>query len=586
MVILTPPETSFIPGRDELLLACRELSAIGDVAALLESIPRLGAGFCGARGGQLVEADEAGIESILAAYGAPLAAPAEAGDALVTIPIPRASGLRLQLVLEMVPGAHLQPVELSQLEIFAFMSASALARTTLNVQLRASQAIEGALVGAVHDAVITLDGDGVLRSLSGSAETLLGLRRKDAIGKRLRDLAGLLPLALALSSGEKKPEVVQLACGQVRLRLSRCDGVLAVRMVADSHAAAFRAGEQDVSGGASHVIDDLLGDSPLIRRARETAKRMADLDIPILITGETGTGKEILAQAIHTASARAGEPFVGVNVSAIPRELLESELFGYEPGAFTGASAQGHPGRFGLARSGTLLLDEIGEMPLEMQAKLLRVLQEKVVQRLGGSRAKPFTARVIASTNRDLEVEVAAGRFRLDLLHRLRVVQVELPPLRERGSDVSLLVNDQLRRHSKNLRRAIQMAPHVMAAFEAYSWPGNVREMINMLEGEVSLMPASTNVIDAIPSVIERSVRRATPLAGSCGPMTLESAEREACTLALQKADWNVAEAAQILGVVKATLYRKIPRYGIEQPKARLGRPRKPLAKGARQGSD
>src|SRR5471032_2633877 len=581
--LFTPPETSFIRRSEGLLIACRELSTAGNTAALLEAIPRLGAGICEARGGQLLELDAGGIATILATHGAPLMAAAEEPaavpvGALVTISIPRAAGLRLQLVMEMVPGAHLQPVELGQLEIFAFMSATALARAALNLELQASQSIETALVGAVHDAVIALDVNGVVRSLSGSAAML--------IGQRLRDLAGLAPLALALSSGDRCPETIQLACGRVKLRLRCCDGGLAVTLVADSDSAARRAGEQDVSGGARHVIDDLLGDSPLIRRARETAKRMADLDVPILITGETGTGKEILAQAIHTASARAGEPFVGVNVSAIPRELLESELFGYEPGAFTGASAQGHPGRFGLARSGTLLLDEIGEMPLEMQAKLLRVLQEKVVQRLGGSRAKPFTARVIASTNRDLEVEVAAGRFRLDLLHRLRVVQVELPPLRERGSDVSLLVNDQLRRHSKNLRRAIQMAPHVMAAFEAYSWPGNVRELINMLEGEVSLMPASTNVIDAIPSVIERSVRRATPLAGSCGPMTLESAEREACTLALQKADWNVAEAAQILGVVKATLYRKIPRYGIEQPKARLGRPRKPLAKGARQGSD
>jgi len=582
--LFTPPETSFIRRSEGLLIACRELSTAGNTAALLEAIPRLGAGICEARGGQLLELDAGGIATILATHGAPLMAAAEEPaavpvGALVTISIPRAAGLRLQLVLEMVPGAHLQPVELGQLEIFAFMSATALARAALNLELQASQSIETALVGAVHDAVIALDVNGVIRSLSGSAAMLIGQRGKVAIGKRLRDLAGLEPLALALSSGDRCPETVQLACGRVKLRLRRCDGGLAVTLVADSDSAARRAGEQYVIGGAHHVIADLLGDSPLIRRARETAKRMADLDVPILITGETGTGKEILAQAIHTASARAGEPFVGVNVSAIPRELLESELFGYEPGAFTGASAQGHPGRFGLARSGTLLLDEIGEMPLEMQAKLLRVLQEKVVQRLGGSRAKPFTARVIASTNRDLEVEVAAGRFRLDLLHRLRVVQVELPPLRERGSDVSLLVNDQLRRHSKNLRRAIQMAPHVMAAFEAYSWPGNVRELINMLEGEVSLMPASTNVIDAIPSVIERSVRRATPLAGSCGPMTLESAEREACTLALQKADWNVAEAAQILGVVKATLYSKIRRYGIEQPKTRRGpgRPRTPL---------
>jgi transcriptional regulator with PAS, ATPase and Fis domain len=295
--------------------------------------------------------------------------------------------------------------------------------------------------------------------------------------------------------------------------------------------------------------------------------------VAILISGETGTGKEILAQAIHNASARAHEPFVGVNVSAIPRELLESELFGYEAGAFTGASIQGHAGKFELAENGTLLLDEIGEMPLEMQAKLLRVLQEKVVQRLGGSRAKAFNARVIASTNRDLEVEVAAGRFRLDLLHRLRVVQVQLPPLRERGGDIRLLIDQQLLLHGKNLDRAIHLAPHVMAAFEGYSWPGNVRELVNMLEGEVSLMPTGNNVIDVVPDVIERSTRRMSTPSASGESLTLESAERKACARALNKANWNVALAARILGVVKATLYSKMKRYGLEQSKVDAARP-------------
>jgi transcriptional regulator with PAS, ATPase and Fis domain len=291
---------------------------------------------------------------------------------------------------------------------------------------------------------------------------------------------------------------------------------------------------------------------------------VADSHLPILITGETGTGKEILAQAIHNASALAGEPFVGVNVSAIPRELLESELFGYGAGAFTGALAQGQPGKFELAGKGTLLLDEIGDMPLQMQSKLLRVLQERVVQRLGGSDASAFSARVIASTNRDLEQEVREGRFRLDLLHRLRVVHVELPPLRERGNDVRLLVGLHLCLLAQRTdRTAIRVAPEVMAALESYAWPGNVRELVNMLDCEVSLLPADKDVLDVIPDAIERSVRRRGAQAIGEAPITLEDAERDACMRALQNTHGNVARAARILRVAKATLYSKMRRYGL-----------------------
>ena len=283
----------------------------------------------------------------------------------------------------------------------------------------------------------------------------------------------------------------------------------------------------------------------------------------MLITGETGTGKEILAQAIHNASARADEPFVGINVSAIPRELLESELFGYEAGAFTGARAQGHQGTFELARNGTVLLDEVGDMPLDMQAKLLRVLQERAVQRLGAPRPRPVSARIIASTNRDLEKDVAGGRFRLDLLHRLRVVHVELPPLRERGNDIRLIVAHQLRQLAQSTGRAsIRVAPQVMEALEAYPWPGNVRELVNVLDFEVRMLPPEEDVLEAVPELVERGLR-ASAAGGADQAMTLEAAERTACIRALQKTGGNVTRAAELLGVVKATLYAKMRRYGI-----------------------
>ncbi|HEY2028573.1 MAG TPA: sigma 54-interacting transcriptional regulator [Myxococcales bacterium] len=547
--------------------ACRELNGIDGSSALFDAIPRLALELCGARGGQLLEIDGDGEHCVLARHGVAVQiapnAVSSAGESVVGISIARPDGPRLMLVLEIGAGAAFAARDLGELEIFTFMAASALARASLNEKLHAAQALETAVVGAVHDAVIVLDSAGIVRSLSASASTLIGQRKKDAIGKRLRELPGMAPLALAVLAGDRSPETVRLAGGEVRLRLRRCPAGLAVTLLPDRGS---RVSSREGVNAARYAIEDLLGESAAIQRARETAQRVADVNVPILITGETGTGKEILAQAIHNASPRANEPFVGVNVSAIPRELLESELFGYEPGAFTGASSNGNPGKFGLARSGTLLLDEVGEMPLEMQAKLLRVLQERVVHKLGSSRPQAFTARVIASTNRDLEAEVAAGRFRLDLLHRLRVVHLELPPLRDRPGDIRLLVEQQLRVLGEQQKRSVTMAPHVLEAFEAYAWPGNVRELINVLEGEISMMPWGKTVIDEIPEAIDRQSRKSNARAEP-DSMTLESAESAACARALEKADWNVALAAQILGVVKATLYAKMRRYNLGRPK-------------------
>jgi transcriptional regulator with PAS, ATPase and Fis domain len=569
-----------------LVAGCRKLTSLAGTGNLLESIPSIALSVCAARGAELLEVSADGALRVLAAHGVPLhtgmdrlalqarsaleghptldahlqAADEEAApgrETVVVVPLPSAGERRLVLVLEREPGTTFQPQEVRELTIFAYLSSNVLARARSDAEVRASRAIETALVSAVHDAVMSLDANGVVRALSGSAANIIGRGRKDAIGKRLRDIPGMAPLALAIAAGDRCPDTVKLAGGEVKLQLRRCDAGMAVTLLA----APARAARADA---AQFGIGDLLGESPLIAKARDTAQRVADSHLPILITGETGTGKEILAQAIHNASARASEPFVGVNVSALPRELLESELFGYDAGAFTGASSQGHSGKFELARNGTLLLDEIGDMPLEMQAKLLRVLQERVVPRLGGSRGKPFSARLIASTNRDLEGEVAQGRFRLDLLHRLRVVHVQLPPLRDRGNDVRLLVTHRLRMLAQKTDRVvIRVTGDVMTALETYDWPGNVRELVNTLDCAVSLLSPGKDIIDVIPECIERSHHPTGSAVGAANPMTLEAVEREACVRALQKTGGNVARAARILGVVKATLYAKIRRYGI-----------------------
>jgi transcriptional regulator with PAS, ATPase and Fis domain len=327
-------------------------------------------------------------------------------------------------------------------------------------------------------------------------------------------------------------------------------------------------GGKPVQSGARFTFDDLVGCDPAFLAALEMAWRVSQSDVPILITGESGTGKEMFAQAIHNSTPGTASSFVGVNVAAIPCGLLESELFGYEGGAFTGARSSGHAGKFEVAGRGTLLLDEIGDMPMEMQARLLRVLQERVVQRLGSTRNIPLRARVIASSNCDLEEAVAIGTFRLDLFHRLRGVHLRLPPLRQRRGDVPLLVEHYLRKYAHRMRRtAIDVAPAVMADLEAYEWPGNVRELANLIEGEASLLPPDQNLIQRVSASIEPARRRAgstTTWAQPSAPgeiLPLEEIERRACEQALHRYGGNVARAAGALGVSKGTLYNKIKRY-------------------------
>jgi len=307
------------------------------------------------------------------------------------------------------------------------------------------------------------------------------------------------------------------------------------------------------------TFESLIGEDPAFKEVLESARRAATSDLPILISGESGTGKELLAQAIHEASGRDAAPFVAVNVTAIPRELVESELFGYEGGTFTGARPGGRAGKFELAGRGTLLLDEIGDMPLEIQAKLLRVLQEKAVHRLGSAADVPVRARVISATHRDLADAVQSGRFRLDLYHRLRVVHLRLPPLRERKGDILRIAERQLALYAERMRRPpIRLSSAVAAAFEEYEWPGNVRELCNVVETEASLLAAGENVISRIPQVL-RDAARSSP-----GPVVpLEEMERRACRDALEYFSGNVSRAARALGVSKTTLYTKMKKYGI-----------------------
>jgi two-component system response regulator AtoC len=322
-------------------------------------------------------------------------------------------------------------------------------------------------------------------------------------------------------------------------------------------------------------FDELIGHSEPLKRVVDMAQRAAPTDVTILIEGESGTGKEVLARAIHRASARKDGPFVPVNCAAIPEGLLESELFGHERGAFTGA-VRAKPGRFELARDGTLLLDEIGDMPLPMQSKILRALQEREVERVGGLKAVGVDVRVIAATHQDLDALVAEGKFRSDLFYRLQGVRLVLPPLRERIDDLPLLITALLERAARQLARPVAtVSPEALRCLWSYQWPGNVRELQHVLEGAMVL---SDGVIlpEHLPPAVQRMTRVPAPVpepaapAGAPEAMTgsldeaLEDWERRTILDALRKGDGVQARAAKILGISERSLWYRVKKLKIQ----------------------
>ncbi len=315
------------------------------------------------------------------------------------------------------------------------------------------------------------------------------------------------------------------------------------------------------SGG----FEEIVGRSPVLARLLEQVRRVALTDTPVLVLGETGTGKDLVARAVHDASPRRSRVLVTVNCAALPATLIESELFGYEKGAYTGALAR-TPGRFEVADGGTLLLDEIGELPPELQAKLLRVLQTGEFERLGSSKTLRTDVRLIAATNRDLEREVREGRFRADLFYRLSVFPLTLPPLRDRAEDIPLLVWHFIARKQARLGRHIERVPdRLMRAFCAYAWPGNVRELENVVERALILSNG--------PVLAAESLLPETRLSGPASA-SLQEVERLHILDVLEQCGWRVAgqgNAAERLGLNRSTLLSRMKKLGIRRPGSQAG---------------
>jgi len=474
-------------------------------------------------------------------------------------------------------GGVFTPHDLDLLAIFCAQAATMLENVRVDEELRLAARSRAATLEAISDGVLSLDRHGIFTSVNAVAARILGIggHRPGQSGPlkphRVLDFPDLAFLRPAIERGEDIDQrVTRIGAGEylVNARVLRSDQREVVGVVATfTEMKRMQSIAQRIVGShARYSFGDLIGQAPSLRRRLQLAEAAARSDSSVLITGESGTGKEVLAQAIHNASARASGPFVGINCSAIPRELLESELFGYEGGAFTGARKGGQPGKFELAEGGTILLDEIGDMPIEMQAKLLRVLQEKRVHRIGGTREITLDARVIATTNRELDDSVARGHFRSDLLFRLKVIHIQLPSLRERASDIPVLVEHFLGLFAARLGKSVRtLSGPVMEAFLRYPWPGNIRELENVLEGEVNLAEPQQTELDQIPEGLV--VKRGTPAAGvptfEAG-MTIDEAEKELLVQALSRHGGSIPDVAKTLGVSRGTVYNKIRRFALD----------------------
>jgi formate hydrogenlyase transcriptional activator len=323
---------------------------------------------------------------------------------------------------------------------------------------------------------------------------------------------------------------------------------------------------------------DLIGSSPKFRALLTDVERIAPVDSAVLIQGETGTGKEVIAKAIHEAGPRRSQRFVALNCAAIPSALLESELFGHERGAFTGAWAQ-TKGRFQMADGGTLFLDEIGDMPLELQPKLLRALQEREFERLGSTQTVRVNVRVVAATNQDLGQLVAKKLFRADLYYRLNVIPICLPPLRERVQDIPLLTEFFVAKFAARLNKPIDVIPdEVMAVLKAHDWPGNIRELQNLIERAVLFSPGS---VLCLPMDLRHTVTQTAKQSSEGVSCTLADADRKHILETLKQTDWLVggqAGAANRLGLPRTTLLYRMRKLGIETRRLQGAHPIRQLA--------
>lgn len=439
------------------------------------------------------------------------------------------------------------------------------------------------IIEYAYDGLVAVDKEGYIQVLSRPYADFLNVDQEKSIGKHVTEVIENTRMHIVAETGKKETAELQkinnsymIASRSPILKQGKVVGAvgkilfknvgqftsLSKRIQSLENELKMYKGVFHEGNKATYMFDHLIGVSPVFKEVKSQARKVAESDSNVLILGQSGTGKELFAHSIHNESRRAMGVFVKVNCAAIPAQLLESELFGYEEGSFTGAKKGGKTGKFEAANGGTIFLDEIGELPLHMQVKLLRVLQEKEVERIGATGTIPVDVRVIAATNRNLEEMVALREFRLDLYYRLKVMEINVPSLNERIEDIEILANYFLEKYQSIMKkRVLGISDYALSLLRGYSWPGNIRELENTIERALNMV-AEDDVIKSqhLPDGITGNYKAVSirPLAE-----VLDEAERNAIMECLRQVNGNKTETAKKLGISRTALYEKINKYGL-----------------------
>ncbi|PKM76682.1 MAG: AAA family ATPase [Firmicutes bacterium HGW-Firmicutes-15] len=475
--------------------------------------------------------------------------------------------------------------------LFLDMSGAKILMQKLQETEQEFQAISEALIESPYMVYVIVDKDGIITAMNQTYLDALGLEKSQVVGKHILAITPTSQLIQIINTGRIDQADIHFINGQqyiiTRLPIIK-DGTIigacARSLFMDMSGAKIlmkklqetekelNIYKEEVRQGyrAKWQFKDLIGESSAFVKVKSMAEQVSHTVSTLLITGESGTGKELFAHAIHNSSNRSSHPFVRINCAALPENLLESELFGYEEGAFTGAMKGGKPGKFELAMGGTIFLDEIGDMPLTMQTKLLSVLQERMVERVGGTKPIYINVRVIAATNRDLEQMVEEGKFRQDLYYRLNVVRINIPSLRERTDDIPQLVEALMHKINRGLGMKItKISSKTIELMQNYTWPGNARELENLLERALNLADMNREnsiTIKHFPVLVEKvhfKDEDVNALPTSLGD-AIEQLEKKIIFQALENTNGNKVRTAKLLGIHTSALYRKLEKYGLE----------------------
>lgn len=444
-----------------------------------------------------------------------------------------------------------------------------------------------ALLDNPYESLILVDAEGIVRFISSSNEGVYPVNVKSAIGKHISEVSPNTRLPRILETGRAEigrsmvlkssnrviariplfhEGKVVGAAGKLMFQSPKKLKELYDRIETLETKIDFYKDELHQVYGGRYTFDSIVGNSDLLHKAKDLAQQAAATDAAVIITGESGTGKELFAHSIHQASKRYRQNFVRINCAAIPSELIESELFGYEPGSFTGAGRQGKAGKFELAHKGTIFLDEIGDMPMTMQVKLMRILQEKEVERLGSAKPKRINFRVISATNRNIKKLIEKKDFRLDLFYRLNVIHIHLPALREIREDIQPIFFNLLHTLSTGIvPKVIRVSNDALNAMQRYHWPGNIREMRNVAERAMILCRNNRIELDDLPFDSTQSTKFEPATKEELVPLKtlMAGTERKAILQALKHTGNNRAKAAEILGIHRTGLYQKMKKHGI-----------------------